>query len=235
MRNLCKGSGVGKNPKILMIEDDLDAAEMLSLYLSEECFETEVIDNALTGVSKIKNYPYDILLLDINLPDYSGFDVCTKIRSFSSIPIIVISAETDMEVKLKAFKLGADDFILKPFDARELVARIWSLLKRTSAIMIEEESVTKTSEFRIDKVSNQVFVSEQRIELTFLEFEILSELIENRNCTVTREQLVEKISSKSSSRSLDYHIKNIRKKIGDCSKTPKYLKTEYGIGYKLIF
>ena len=218
-----------KQIKILLVEDDEFASEMISEYLGENGFSVDTAFTATDGVAYAKNTHYNIMILDINLPDFTGFEVLKSINKRISTPVIITSAYSDTKSKLLAFKYGASDYMVKPLDLEELEARIWLQLEKRSEIQIEKKKIL----FRIS--DNNIFYKENLLDLTSTEFQILSELIDNKNLTLTREKLVASLSSLSSNRSLDNHIKNIRKKIDDNGNKPTVLKTEYGIGYKLIF
>ncbi len=217
-----------KKMKILLVEDDELASELIFEYLSDCGFMVEPVFTATDSVAKIKNEYFDIVLLDINLPDFDGYEVLKSIQKYSSLPIIVTSAYSDTQRKLLAFKYGASDYMTKPLDLEELEARIWLQLGKNSTIKMQNEK--KIFEIK----NNTIYFEQKQLDLTSIEFELLSLLIENQNSVMPREKLVGALSSISSHRSLDNHIKNIRKKIGDIGVKAKYLKTEYGVGYKLM-
>ena len=209
---------------ILLVEDDELASEIIYLYLKDCGFDVTPIFTATDAVSRIKNEHYDLLLLDINLPDFTGYEVLKSIKNHTSIPIIITSAYSDTKSKLLSFKYGASDYMVKPLDLEELEARIWLRLGEHSEIKVSKESLT----FEIQ--DKQIYFQHSPLNLTPIEFDIFSILINNKNLVIARENLISSLSSISSPRSLDNHIKNIRKKIGD---NANYLKTEYGIGYLL--
>ncbi len=214
---------------ILIIEDDEVAANLLQDFLETCSFAVDCTRTVTDGLSYIQQNDYHVLLLDLNLPDFSGFDLLKNIKNSIALPVIIISAYGDTQIKVKAFKYGASDYMVKPIDLEELEARIWALTGRYSMI--------KTSiEKNIFEIKNNfIFFNQDILDLTNLEFELLSILIKNRRQTIAREALAESLSSISSHRSLDQHIKNIRKKLGDDGNNPTYLKTEYGVGYRLSF
>jgi DNA-binding response OmpR family regulator len=215
-----------KKVRILLVEDDELASELIYHYLQECDFEVEPVFTATESVAKIKNEDFDLLLLDINLPDFDGFEVLKGIKNVS-LPIIVISAYNNTKRKLMAFKYGANDYMTKPLDLEELEARIWLQLGQNSKIKTEDEK-------KIFEIKDaHIYFKQKQLDLTTIEYEILSLLIENKNHVMRREDLVLALSSISSNRSLDNHIKNIRKKIGDNGNKAIYLKTEYGVGYIL--
>ncbi len=215
--------------KILIIEDDEIAANLMREYLEDCTFVVECVHTITDGLSYIQNNDYHILLLDLNLPDFSGLDMLKNIKNRVAIPVIIISAYSDTQTKVQAFKYGASDYMVKPIDLEELEARIWAIMGRHSSIQTENEK-------NIFEIKNSsILFKQELLNLTSLEFELLSILIQNKNQTISREALAKSLSSISSHRSLDHHIKNIRKKIGDDGNSPLFLKTEYGVGYKLLF
>jgi len=212
--------------KILLIEDDELASELIYNFLVECDFDVTPLFTATDGIAHIRNKPVDIVILDLNLPDFNGFEVLKNIRQYSTMPIIVTSAYSETKSKLFAFKYGANDYMVKPIDLEELEARIWVQLSKITHIQTSKEDLFLRKE-------DTIYLQDKALDLTAIEFEILSILLDNANKIVSRETLVNSLSSISSHRSLDNHIKNIRKKIGDNGSKPKYLKTEYGVGYSL--
>ncbi|WP_198526379.1 response regulator transcription factor [Halarcobacter anaerophilus] len=213
--------------RVLLIEDDEDVIVWIKEYLEEFGFEVSALTTVTDAISNISVNSYNIILLDINLPDFYGYEVLKHIQSNKNdIPVIVISAYSDRKTKLHAFKLGASDYMTKPIDLEELEARIRVHTKSNSPDFQNKLFFVR---------DNTIFFQDKALSLTKTEFELLSKLIENKNILLERKFLCEALSSISSNRSLDYHIRNIRKKIGDEGSNPKYLLTEYGLGYKLIY
>jgi DNA-binding response OmpR family regulator len=212
--------------KVLLIEDDELASELIYNYLIDCDFDVTPLFTATDGVSHLRNNHVDIVILDINLPDFNGYEVLKDIRHHSAVPIIVTSAYSETKSKLIAFKYGANDYMVKPIDLEELEARIWVQLSKNTQIRTDKKDI-----FVIK--GDTIYFDDIPLDLTAIEFEILTLLIQYANKVVTRDNLVNALSSISSHRSLDNHIKNIRKKIGDNASKPKYIKTEYGIGYSL--
>ena len=213
--------------KILLIEDDEDAIIWIKEYLEEFGFNVSAYTTVTDGLSSISINSYDLILLDLNLPDFNGYEVLKYFRANKIyIPVIVTSANSDKKNKLYAFNLGAVDYMVKPLDLEELEARI------RVHIGIKPFLTPLIKVFEIK--DNMIFHNMKRINLTKTEFEILEKLIKHKNTTLNRELLCESLSSISSMRSLDYHIRNIRKKIKDDGAISKHLITEYGYGYRLI-
>lgn len=217
--------------KILLIEDDEFTAGLIKDFLEEYSFEVHIVNTVTSAISNIKFEKYSLIILDINIPDFNGFEVLNFLnKNKINIPTLVASAYSDKTSKLQAFKLGAIDYMVKPIDPEELEARIWVHIKNVSNFA---ERVEKKA-FQL--VNNTIYFDDKFLKLTKTEFEILKYLIENKNNVVKRDELLKCLSSViQSERSLDYHIKNIRIKIGDNGANPRYLITEYGIGYKLFF
>lgn len=217
--------------QILLIEDDDKTAFLIKSFLEEYDLKIDIVNTVTTAISNLKFEKYDLVLLDINLPDFDGFEVLKFFNKNSmNIPVIVMSAFSDKNTKLQAFKFGANDYMVKPIDIEELEARIWVQLKSISTL---KEKVNKDI-FQIN--SSVILFQNETLKLTKIEFKILKYLIENKNNIVQREELLKCLSSSiQNDRSLDFHIKNIRIKIRDNVTNPKYLITEYSIGYKLIF
>lgn len=217
--------------KILLIEDDEFTAGLIKNFLEEYNFKVDIVDTVTSAISNIKFEKYSIILLDINIPDFNGFEVLKFLNKNNvNIPVIVISAYSEKSSKLLAFKLGAVDYMVKPIDPEELEARIWVHIKNVSTF------VEKIEKKVFQLVNGTIFFEDKSLKLTKTEFEILKYLIENKNSVVKRDDLLKCLSSIiQSDRSLDYHIKNIRIKMGDNGANPRYLITEYGLGYKLVF
>ena len=212
---------------IILVEDDEKSALWTQSFLEDCDFNVECFTLASDAIATLKVKKFDLLLLDLNLPDSNGFEILKAIRNQVFIPVIVLSAESDTKTKVQAFKLGANDYMVKPYDLEELEARIWATFGKNSMIASVEDIFAVKN--------NSIIFKEESLLLTQVEFDIFKILINNRNSTVSRESLCTKLSSISSQRSLDHHIKNIRKKIDDNASNPKYLKTEYGVGYLLTF
>lgn len=216
-----------RHPSLLLIEDDELASQLICEYLQESDFNASSVFTATDGIAYIQNEKFDIIILDINLPDFDGYEVLKKLKQIVTIPIIITSAYSDTKSKLLAFKYGASDYMVKPIDLEELEARIWLQLGKNSQIKTAEEKVM----FRFE--NGKIVFKNKLLDLTATEFDILSLLLENKNQTMRREDLLNALSSLSSDRALDNHIKNIRKKIGDNGNRAQILKTEYGVGYRL--
>jgi len=220
-------------PKILLIEDDLDMQILISDYLQNYDFKVSAFDKPMEALKNLENSPniYDVIVLDLMLPQMDGFDVCKKIRQLSSVPIIISSARGELSDKILGFDLGADDYLAKPYEPRELVIRINAILRRSVS------SAKKIGDFEIDESKHEIKVEDYLLDLTRIEYDILYLFLQNKDKVLSRESIsnaVTGIEYNSKDRTIDMHISNIRQKIGDDSKEPKYIKSIWGIGYKFI-
>ncbi|WP_458701092.1 response regulator transcription factor [Sulfurospirillum sp. 1307] len=220
--------------KVLMIEDDAEFAEILSEYLSQYNIKITNYEDPYLGLSAgIKNY--DLLILDLTLPGMDGLEVCKEVVQKYDIPVIISSARSDISDKVIGLQIGADDYLPKPYDPKEMYARIQSLIRRyKKSKSIDEETID--SDFRLDEKRHQIYLKEEPLNLTPAEFEILEYLIKHHGFSISREQLVYNCKSlkDKGSKSLDVIIGRLRAKIGDSSRDPKYIQSVRGIGYKLI-
>lgn len=219
------------NKKILLVEDDLQMQSLIVDYLKDYGFIVTAFDNPKDVLEDFKlNSDYSIIILDLMLPFMDGFDLFNKLKEIKNIPIIISTARGDIGNKIHGFELGADDYLAKPYEPRELVLRIESILKRNS------NKSFKVGDFTIDKDNRTVLIDDYAIDFTKIEFEIFIYLIENKNKISSREQILNATSLdfNTKNRTIDMHISNIRAKIGDDSKNPKYIKSVWGIGYKFV-
>ena len=219
---------------VLMIEDDPEFATLLSEYLSKFNIKVTNYEDPYLGLSAgIKNF--DLLILDLTLPGIDGLEVCKEIREKYDIPIIISSARSDVSDRIVGLQIGADDYMPKPYDPKEMHARIMSLIRRYRKTA-EKEEVVADSVFRIDEKRHEIYFEDEALTLTPAEYEILEYLIKQHSFSVSREQLVYNCKSlkDKDSKSLDVIIGRLRTKIGDSSKNPKYIFSVRGIGYKLL-
>jgi two-component system, OmpR family, response regulator len=220
-----------------MIEDDLELAEVLSLYLKQFNIEVTNYEEPFLALSSLKLQKFDLIILDLTLPGMDGLDVCKEIVEKFNIPIIISSARSDITDKVTALKLGADDYLPKPYDPRELEIRIRTILRRFNKSLEKEElNVKKT--FVLDEEKKEITKDGVYLKLTAAEFEILSLFIKREGFIVSREDIFENSdilnSDYESSGSLAVIINRIRHKIEDNPREPNYLHTIRGMGYKFI-
>ncbi|WP_066155950.1 response regulator transcription factor [Aliarcobacter cryaerophilus] len=219
------------NKRVLLVEDDLQMQSLIVDYLKDYGFIVTAFDNPKDVLEDFKlNSDYSIIILDLMLPFMDGFDLFNKLKEIKNIPIIISTARGDIGNKIHGFELGADDYLAKPYEPRELVLRIESILKRNS------NKSFKIGDFTIDKDNRTVLIDDYAIDFTKIEFEIFIYLVENKNKISSREQILNATSLDldTRNRTIDMHISNIRAKIGDDSKNPKYIKSVWGIGYKFV-
>jgi DNA-binding response OmpR family regulator len=219
--------------KILLIEDDPTISLSMTYLLKEEGFNAVSCDNIEESKKELNNNTYSIVLLDLSLPDGNGFDMCEYIKSNYNIPVIIVTAKDEENDIVKGFDLGTDDYITKPFRAKELISRIKNVLKRNKSI----DEVISYINIRIDTKSYNVYKDNELIELTPLEYSILLTLFKNIGQVLTREQLLSNIWDVNESfvndNTLTVYIKRLREKIEGNALNPSIIKTVRGIGYKV--
>ncbi|MBC5857466.1 response regulator transcription factor [Campylobacter jejuni] len=219
---------------ILMIEDDLELAEITAEYLEKFDMKVDIAHEPYIGLSKLALKEYQLIILDLSLPGLDGLEVCEEIRKKYDTPIIISSARHDITDKVNALELGADDYLPKPYNPKELQARIKSHLRRISNT--KSAMAKGVKDLVYDQYKHIITMKGQELTLTNAEFDILSYLIKKEGGVVSREELVyncSSISEDSSNKSIDVIISRIRQKMGDDPKTPKYIHSIRGIGYKL--
>jgi len=223
--------------KVLMIEDDLELAEILTEYLEQFDIEVDTVDDPFIGVPTLSTKDYDLVILDLTLPGLDGLEVCKDIRKRYDIPIIISSARHDIDDKINALEFGADDYMPKPYDPRELQARIKSLLRRKPDGKSSKNSALKNKDLIYDKEKSLVFLKNSELHLTKAELGILKFLLKKEGSVISRDELiynVDSISEESTYKSIDVIIGRIRQKLGDNPKSPKYIHSVRGVGYKLV-
>jgi two-component system response regulator RegX3 len=221
---------------ILLVEDEESITTPLVEALEREGFDTAVSATAGESLEAAERVKPDLVLLDVMLPDGSGFDVCRELRSRSRVPIIMLTARGEEADRVAGLELGADDYVVKPFSARELVARVRAVLRRTAeAGERRAEGVTEVGEVRLDPARRTVAFRGQDLELSRKEFDLLRLLIENAGSVVTRERLIDEVWDTNwfgSTKTLDVHVSGLRKKFGDDSGAPRYIHTVRGVGFR---
>jgi len=224
---------VGNSVRVLLVEDEDKMRELIKIAFRKENFETiEAIDGK-QGLNLFRTNQVDIVILDIMLPEIDGWTVCREIRRLSNVPIILLTARGEEFDKLFGFELGADDYIVKPFSPKELIARVKALLRRSEIKSSDSASYFKIGDIIINRLSREVTINGNQISLTNKEYELLYFLATNPKIVFTREQLLLKVwgyEQYGDPRTVDTHIKKIREKLGDYSS---YISTMWGVGYKL--
>jgi len=216
--------------KVAMIEDDIELAEILSEYLKKYGIEVTNFDDPYLAISAMRIEDFDALILDLTLPEMDGLDILKKIREFSDIPVIISSARSDLSDKVIGLELGADDYLPKPYDPKELEARLKAITRRRT-------KPPKEPDFKIYKNRREIHFKGKPLHLTPAEYEVLGYLIEHPNQPVDREELLyacENLSENASEKTIDVIISRIRQKIGDEPKNPRYIQSVRGVGYKFV-
>ena len=225
--------------RILIVDDDENIAELISLYLLKECFDTEIVLNGEDALEAFKTYKPHLILLDIMLPGMDGYDVCREIRKDSNVPIVMLSAKGEVFDKVLGLKIGADDYMVKPFDSNELVARVQAILRRAAQSEVKEEAPQEQGEvvrydgLVVNLASYSVIYNGMQVDMPPKEMELLYFLASSPNQVFTREQLLDKIWGYDyigDTRTVDVHVKRVREKIKDGANWS--IATVWGIGYK---
>lgn len=217
--------------KLLLIEDDLEMQGLIKTYLEQARFDVLATDLPSKALDMMRENQggIDLVILDLTLPEMDGFELCKKIRSISQVPIIISTARGDIYNKIQGFEKGADDYLAKPYEPAELIARINAMLRRFKPKEMVFNNLSISIEKREAKLNHQV------LDLTNTEFDILVFLIENRLHPISREAIANTINAiheDSLLRSIDTHVRNLRVKLNDNAKEPKFIQSVWGIGYK---
>lgn len=222
--------------KILVVDDDNNIAELISLYLTKECYDTKIVNDGAQALAAFQQYAPNLILLDLMLPGIDGYQVCREIRSKSNIPIIMLSAKGEIFDKVLGLELGADDYILKPFDSKELVARVKAVLRRYQPSKTGDSTDVKCVEYpylTVNLSNYSVVYDGHPIDMPPKELELLYFLASSPNQVFTREQLLDHIWGYEyigDTRTVDVHVKRLREKIKD--RDSWSIATVWGIGYK---
>ncbi len=221
--------------KILLVEDEKKISEIVKAYLEKEGFRVAIAETGGDGLRSLKESP-DLIILDLMLPDMQGEEICKIIRESSDVPVIMLTARSSEEDRVKGLGLGADDYVVKPFSPRELVARVKAHLRRSVKTRRKIHSYNNGN-LKIDVENHEAFREGRPITLTPTEFKILLSLAENPGRVLSRDQLVNIVLGydfEGYDRTIDAHVKNLRHKIEKNSKAPEFIRTIYAIGYKFI-
>lgn len=231
---------VAKN-KILIVDDDANIAELISLYLAKECFDTQIVGDGESALRAVRTYQPDLILLDLMLPGIDGYQVCREVRATADTPIIMLSAKGEVFDKVLGLELGADDYMEKPFDSKELVARVKAVLRRYKAHTVESaaaqeepaDKIVSYPDLTINLTNYSVTYNGHRLDMPPKELELFYFLASAPGRVFTREQLLDQIwgyDYVGDTRTVDVHIKRIREKAGT---SPNWkISTIWGIGYK---
>ena len=221
---------------ILLVEDEPAIAEPLVESLEREGFALEVAGTVASALEQAARLRPDLVLLDLMLPDGSGFDVCREVRRTSQVPIIMLTARGDEADRVIGLELGADDYVAKPFSAREVVARVRAVLRRTHAVVAtaDGDGPLAIGDVRLDPATRSVTFGGEPLDVTRKEFDLLRLLMGSAGSVVTRERLIDEVWDVNwfgSTKTLDVHVSGLRRKLGDDSAAPRYIHTVRGVGF----
>ena len=223
--------------KILIVEDEPSFSEALEFLLGKEGFAVVTAENGSDAIKKFEQGGIDLVLLDLMIPEVSGAEVCRQIRAKSKVPIIMLTAKDSEVDKVVGLEIGADDYVTKPYSAKELVARIRAVLRRNSGDLGESDTgVMTVASVRMDIERHQVSVNGIPISLPLKEFELLEFLMRNAGRVLTREQLIDRVWGSDyvgDTKTLDVHVKRLRAKIENDPANPALIQTVRGLGYKM--
>ncbi len=223
---------------ILIVEDDARTAQLLEELLGVENHRVTCVPTGEEGLAYLRGAPVDLVVLDVMLPGRDGYSICAEIRSFSSVRILMLSARGAPEDRVDGLRLGADDYLPKPFHAQELLARIEALSRRgTLPETTPAGTALRVRGLRLDSDARTAHVEDREINLTGAEFDILRALVERAGRVVSRERLMELARGTefmAFDRAIDVHVSNIRKKLGDSPGAPRWIRTIRGVGYQVI-
>jgi two-component system response regulator CpxR len=224
--------------RILIVDDDVDLGELLTKYLQREGFEFDMVHDGRLGVERALSGDYALVILDVMLPGLNGFEVLSQIRNKSNLPVLMLTARGDDVDRIVGLEMGADDYLPKPFNPRELIARVRAILRRTKGESDEAAAAAPellaVGDVEIDKGTREVKRGGKSVALTAVEFDLLEILLRSAGQIVTREELVKSILGRNLSpfdRSIDTHVSNLRKKLGHTVGGIERIKTIRGVGY----
>ncbi len=220
---------------ILVVDDDVELCSLVHEYLAAEGFSTESVHDGESGLQKAVSGDYALIVLDVMLPGMNGFEVLRRVRSVSRIPVLLLTARGEDVDRIVGLEIGADDYLPKPFNPRELVARIRAILRRSKTTRVERAPETLTvGDVELDPATRTVTRAGQPVDLTSVEFNLLEVLLREAGRVVTRERLVNAVLSRKFmpfDRSIDMHVSKVRRKLGDSEESGDHIKTIRGVGY----
>jgi DNA-binding response OmpR family regulator len=220
---------------VLVVEDEIEIARVVRDYLDNAGFEVIVVGDGGSAIASVRSAKPDLLVLDLGLPGRDGLDVAREIRRWSNTPIVMLTARGDETDRIVGLELGADDYVVKPFSPKELVARVRAVLRRTDAARAGGSEVLRVADVEVDVPRMRVSVGGRPVELTSTEFQLLAVLVREPGRVFTRGQLLDAVHGvafDSYERAVDAHVKNIRRKLEPTPGRPRYLLTVHGVGYR---
>jgi DNA-binding response OmpR family regulator len=223
-----------KKTIVLVVDDDIRMLRMMKRMLELEGFEVAIASDGDTALKSFEKEVPDLVLLDIMMPDMDGYTVCQRIREFSQVPIIMVTAKGDDKEKVEGLNIGADDYVTKPFSASELAARVRAVLRRAGIKDRPQDVIFRYKDLMVDFASRRVTVNNSELQLTSTEYKLLSYISLNAGRVITPDQLLDKVWGEKymgAPHLLQVNIARLRKKLGDNAKKPTYILTRPGIGY----
>ena len=223
--------------RILVVEDTAEFRELIAAQLEAEGFRVDAVGDGEQAVEAARSGRPDVIVLDLGLPGIDGVEVCRQVRTFSEAYIVMLTGRDDEIDKVIGLSVGADDYMTKPFSARELVARVRAMLRRPRAAAVSTASTRRVGDLTIDPDAREVTVADRRVELTRTEFDLLDALTANPKLVLTRRQLMERVWGPDwfgEDHVIDVHVSSLRRKIGDDPQAPRYIRTVRGVGYRLV-
>ena len=220
---------------VLVIEDDSNTQALIALYLKQENFQSITAGDGEAGLAKAEKYQPDLVILDLMLPKMDGWEVCRRLRQFSEVPVIMLTARGEEIDRVAGLTLGADDYVVKPFSPRELMARVKAVLRRTAGPGIAAKKILSYSAIRLDLEKHRLFVNDRPVSLTPHEYTLLETLMSSQGRIFTRDELLDRLYPRGEAtvidRVVDVHIGKLRQKIEQDISDPAYVLTVRGIGY----
>ena len=222
--------------KVLVVDDEKLIVKGIRFSLEQDGMEVDCAYDGQEALDKAMATPYDMILLDVMLPKMDGFEVCQRVREFSNMPIVMLTAKGDDMDKILGLEYGADDYITKPFNILEVKARIKAIMRRTTPQVVKEQKITeiKSGDFTINTENRRLFILDQEINVTSKEFDMLLLLVTNPGKVYSRDELLRAIWGEDypgDARTVDVHIRRLREKIEPNASEPKYVHTKWGVGY----
>ena len=221
--------------RILVVEDEMQIARLVRDYLEHAGFEVVVAGDGETGLASARGSKPDLVILDLRLPGRDGLDVAREIRGRSNVPIVMLTARGEESDRIVGLELGADDYVVKPFSPKELVARVRAVLRRSESARADGPDVLRALDVEVDVGRRRISVAGRHVDLTPTEFELLRAFVREPGRVFTRSQLLDAVHGvafESYERAIDAHVKNIRRKIEPSAGHPRYLLTVHGVGYR---
>ncbi len=221
--------------RVLLVEDERNIRDVVGAYLEKEGFWVTAVGDGAAALEQANRKRFDLIVLDLNLPKVRGEEVCRRIRDVSDVPIIMLTAKGSEEERISGLEIGADDYLVKPFSPRELVARVRALMRRAHAESDPQRDRMQYGELTVDLRGHRVYLADKELDLTASEYKLLVTLARYPGRVYPRMELVEKVLGydfEGYERAIDSHVKNLRAKLDDDPRTPRFIHTVTGVGYR---